>query len=40
MTGWGERFLSEDINGGSMVSGRIGTVYKYTRTEGGKICDT
>ena len=33
-------FLSEDINRRSMVSSRTGTTYKYTRTEGSKICDT
>ena len=32
--------LSEDINGRSMVLSRTGTAYKYTRTEGSKICDT
>ena len=33
-------FLSEDINRRSMVSRRISSAYKYTRTDGSKICDT
>ena len=32
--------LPEDINRRSMVSSRTATAYKYTRTEGSKICDT
>ena len=33
-------FSSEDINRRSMVSSRTGAGYKYTRTEGSKICVT
>ena len=33
-------FLSEDINRRSMVSSRTGSAFKYTRTEGSKICYT
>ena len=33
-------FLSEDIHRKSMVSSRTGTAYKYTRTDGSKICNT
>ena len=33
-------FLVEDINRRSMVASRTDTSYKYTRTEGSKICDT
>ena len=33
-------FLVEDINRRSMVASRTDTSYKYTRTEGSKICNT
>ena len=32
-------FLSKDINRRSIVSSRTGSTYKYTRTEGSKICN-